>query len=466
MVRTTKRKKKELSLEEKLAQALVPPEQQPYPVPENWCWVILGGITDVIGGGTPSSKVSEYYENGDIPWISPADLSNYSDMYISNGAKNITALGLEKSSARLLPPNTVCLSSRAPIGYVVIAANLISTNQGFKSFLPSPAYIPEYLYWYLKGNKEMLESKASGTTFLELSGSKASKIEFPLSPLAEQQRIVDRVESLFAKLEAAREKAQSVVDGYEDRRAAILHKAFTGELTEQWREEKGQSIDNWQTVTVGEISDVKGGKRVPKGMKLTDVNTGHPYIKAGNLKQGTVIDNGIAYVPDDVLPFIKKYTVEAGDVYITNVGACIGDCGVIPPQFHGANLTENAVKITNLNCISEYLARYLSSNKTQHFIKSLIASATLGKLSISNIKKIPILLPSEAEQVEIIEVLDDLLKKEQQAKAAAEQILSQIDTMKQSILARAFRGELGTNDPAEESAVELLKEVLKEEAIL
>ena len=128
MARTTKRKKKELSLEEKLAQALVPPEQQPYPVPENWCWVILGGITDVIGGGTPSSKVSEYYENGDIPWISPADLSNYSDMYISNGAKNITALGLEKSSARLLPPNTVCLSSRAPIGYVVIAANLISTN--------------------------------------------------------------------------------------------------------------------------------------------------------------------------------------------------------------------------------------------------------------------------------------------------------------------------------------------------
>ena len=197
-------------------------------------------------------------------------------------------------------------------------------------------------------------------------------------------------------------------------------------------------------------------------MKLTDVNTGHPYIKAGNLKQGTVIDNGIAYVPDDVLPFIKKYTVEAGDVYITNVGACIGDCGVIPPQFHGANLTENAVKITNLNCISEYLARYLSSNKTQHFIKSLIASATLGKLSISNIKTIPILLPSKAEQVEIIEVLDDLLKKENQARAAAEQVLSQIDTMKQSILARAFRGELGTNDPAEESAVELLKQVLTE----
>lgn len=141
-------RKKDLRLEERLEAALVPEGEQPYEVPENWCWVRLGGITDIVGGGTPSSKVSEYYEGGTIPWISPADLSGYKDMYISHGAKNITELGLEKSSARLMPKNTVLLSSRAPIGYVAIAENDISTNQGFKSFLPSKAYIPHYLYWY------------------------------------------------------------------------------------------------------------------------------------------------------------------------------------------------------------------------------------------------------------------------------------------------------------------------------
>ena len=191
-------KKAALSLEERLDAALVPDWEQPYKVPANWCWVTLGGITQVIGGGTPSSGNPDYYEGGNVPWISPADLSNYNDMFISNGAKNITELGLEKSSARMLPKDTVCLSSRAPIGYVAIAANPLSTNQGFKSFLPSPLYRPQYLYWYLKANKELLESRASGTTFLELSGSKAASIEFPLAPLAEQQRIVDRVNELLA----------------------------------------------------------------------------------------------------------------------------------------------------------------------------------------------------------------------------------------------------------------------------
>ena len=211
-----------------------------YQIPDNWKWVTLGSVAKVVGGGTPSTKNKAYYENGDIPWISPADLSNYSEIYISRGAKNISRLGLEKSSAQLLPAETVCLSTRAPIGYVVIAKNPLSTNQGFRNFLPSPSYLPRYLYWYLKGNKDLLESRASGTTFLELSGSKAAKIEFPLAPLAEQQRIVERIESLLSKLDKAEEKILSV-SGYNDTRntvigtidimkRAILGRAFRGEL--------------------------------------------------------------------------------------------------------------------------------------------------------------------------------------------------------------------------------------------
>jgi type I restriction enzyme S subunit len=250
MPRTTK---KTIAPIEKHTIPTVPAAEQPYKVPENWRWVRLGDITQIIGGGTPASGVAEYYENGDIPWISPADLSQYNNIYISHGTKNITQLGLAKSSAKLLPTDTVCLSSRAPIGYVVIAANPLSTNQGFKSFLPAEIYNSRYLYWYLKGNKELLESRASGTTFLELSASKAATIEFPLPPLAEQQRIVDRIERLFAKLDEAREKAKAVVDGFENRKAAILHKAFTGELTKRWREEQGIGMEGWKTVALEDV---------------------------------------------------------------------------------------------------------------------------------------------------------------------------------------------------------------------
>ena len=231
---------KALTLEERLEQALVPEKEQPYCVPGNWCWTRIGSVTEVVGGGTPSSKVSEYYENGTIPWLSPSDLSGYQDVYISSGAKNITALGLEKSSAKMLPENTVCLSSRAPIGYVAIASNPLCTNQGFKSFLPSTCFLPKYLYWYLKGNKELLESYASGTTFLELSGKKAALVEFPLAPISEQHRIVDCIERLFDKLDEAEKKVQAVVDGRGVCRSeifqiniikkAILARAFRGAL--------------------------------------------------------------------------------------------------------------------------------------------------------------------------------------------------------------------------------------------
>ncbi len=225
----------------------IPVEEQPYPLPEGWKWVRLGDIAEIVGGGTPSSKVKEYYDNGDIPWLSPADLSDYHEIYICRGKKMLTVTGLKKSSARMMPAETVCLSSRAPIGYVVIAKNPLCTNQGFKNFLPSPLYIPKFLYWYLKGNKPLLESYASGTTFLELSGSKAAQIEFPLPPLDEQQRIVDRIESLFAKLDEAKVKAEAVLDNFEIRKAALLHKVFTGALTAKWREEKNISLKSWDS---------------------------------------------------------------------------------------------------------------------------------------------------------------------------------------------------------------------------
>lgn len=203
--------------------------QKLYELPKNWQWVKLNQITKIVSGGTPSTSKNEYYIDGDIPWITPADLSNYKEMYIKKGRKMINKLGLEKSSARLMPKNTVCLTTRAPIGYVVIAKNDISTNQGFKSFLPSEKYIPEYLYWYLKGNKNLLESKASGTTFLELSAKKAGEIEFPLAPIEEQQEIVNILDKLLTKYNKIKD-LEKQLEQIELLKKAILAKAFRGEL--------------------------------------------------------------------------------------------------------------------------------------------------------------------------------------------------------------------------------------------
>lgn len=433
------KKKESLTPEERLQAALVPESEQPYPVPANWCWVYALAMFDIeYGKGLPTKKLCEsgypvFGANGQIGFYNEYMFEETKTLMSCRGAYSGTMnLSLPKS---FITNNSLVIESKLPN---------VDTKFVF------------YLFSAL--NRTNL---ISGSAQPQVTIQAFNNYPVPILPLPEQQRIVDRIESLFAKLDEAKQKAQDALDSFETRKAAILHKAFTGELTAQWRKEHGVGMESWRKTTINDIGDVKGGKRVPKGMELTCVNTGHPYLKAGNLKQGTVIASGIMYVTDEILEFIKNYTVSAGDVYITNVGACIGDCGIIPPEYEGANLTENAVKITNLKCNNKWLSYYLSGNSVQQNIKSMIASATLGKLSITNIKKIELNIPTSLdEQAEIVRILDDLLAKEQQAKEAAEGVLEQIDLMKKAILARAFRGELGTNDPREESAVELVKRAL------
>ena len=436
----------------KLSPVFVPEAEQPYKIPHNWRWVRLGGITDIVGGGTPSTKEKAYYDNGDIPWISPADLSGYADIYIAHGAKSITRLGLEKSSAQLLPAETVCLSTRAPIGYVAIAKNPLSTNQGFKSFLPSPSYLPRYLYWYLKGNKDLLESRASGTTFLELSGRKAANIEFPLPPLAEQQRIVERIESLFTKLDAAREKAQAVVDGFELRKAAILYRAFSGKLTAPWRKRLGLKKSDWRKKLIGEFSFVTklAGFEYTKNIAPNLSDDGIPLFKGKNVRQGTLVMEFESYIPKEISDELPRSKLTRKCLLVPYVGT-IGNVAIFDGSFE-AHLGSNVGKVeVNSDTFEEYLLYYLQSGFGYQELTKRKKATAQESISIQAIRDVIVLLPTWEEQREIVRILDRILEREQETNDIAEATITQIDAMKKAILGRAFRGELGTNDPSEAS---------------
>lgn len=452
------KKKTALTIEERLQQALVPAEEQPYEVPENWVWVRLGGITQVIGGGTPSTSKKEYYDGGTISWLSPVDLSNYNDIYISRGNKMITLEGLNNSSAKLLPKDTVCLTSRAPIGYVAIAENELSTNQGFKSFLPSPTYLARFLYWYLKGNKELLESKASGTTFLELSASKAATIEFPLPPLSEQQRIVERIEELFAKLDEAKERLQEVADSFAMRKAAILHKAFTGELTKQWRRENGVSDASWEDASLDSVcKSIYDGDHMPPPKS----ETGIPFLVISNVNTGFISFEKCRFVPEEYYDALSETrTPEMGDILYTIVGSY--GIPVMVDTDKKFCFQRHMALLKSSNIYNRFLWRQL---QTQSFFEQATSIATgTAQLTvpIKGLRKLIVKCPSLPEQHEIVRLIDDLLARECAAQQAAEQALASIDLMKKSILARAFRGELGTNKASEASALELLRQVLAE----
>jgi len=178
------------------------PEELPFEIPEKWKWVQLTSVGEIVGGGTPKTAVSEYWSNGNIPWITPADLGKVKGRYISKGAKSITTKGLNESSASMMPKGSVLFSSRAPIGHVAIAEEDCCTNQGCKSLVPNAKFITSnWGYYVMKFSTPDMQSRASGTTFKEISGKGVGATWIPLPPLPEQRRIVSRLDALLKEVD-------------------------------------------------------------------------------------------------------------------------------------------------------------------------------------------------------------------------------------------------------------------------
>lgn len=166
-----------------------------------WIECTLDNLGEIVGGATPSTKKEENY-GGDIAWITPKDLSMHSGRFISHGERNITSIGLNSCSTQILPAHSILFSSRAPIGYVAIAANPVCTNQGFKSIIPNDKTDYMFLYYLLKFNKDAIEAMGSGTTFKEVSGKTMRSIQVRIpSDISEQKRIASLLDSIDSKIE-------------------------------------------------------------------------------------------------------------------------------------------------------------------------------------------------------------------------------------------------------------------------
>ena len=179
------------------------PDDVPFAIPEKWKWVRINNIGKVASGATPKTGVAGYWSSKGIPWITPADLGKNKSKTISCGERFITQEGYDSCSVVILPKGTIVYSSRAPIGYLAIAENELTTNQGCKSVIPNTDIVDsEYVYYTLMALTPEIQSRASGTTFLEISGKKMGETLFPLPPLAEQRRIVERLNELLPSVEA------------------------------------------------------------------------------------------------------------------------------------------------------------------------------------------------------------------------------------------------------------------------
>lgn len=314
--------KKQLIKEKKIKKekALPPIEKNdiPFEIPDSWRWIRLAEIGEIIGGGTPKTTESAYWDNGSISWITPADM-NGCGMFIGKGSKSITEEGLNNSSAQLIPKDGVIISSRAQIGYIAIAENELTTSQGCKTF---SAYnkikiLSKYIYFVIINSISDLTKRASGTTFKEISGRGVGETIIPLPPTEEQQRIVDRINYLMGKIDDY-EKVEKELLTLEqkfpdDMKNSLLQAAMQGKLTEQF--DGDSSVDEMLDAIKEEKKQLIKEKQIKKDKRLFNTNEIVALFDIPSSWKWTTLGN-LVYKLTDGTHKTPKYT-ESGVKFVS-----------------------------------------------------------------------------------------------------------------------------------------------------
>ena len=292
--------------------------------------------------------------------------------------------------------------------------------------------VPKYLYYALasKSFKDYIHSLADGANINNLKYKDLAAYDILLLPLPEQQRIVGILDREFVKIDALKANAEKSLQAAKD-----LFQATTDTM---------MSNGQWRELTIGEIAKIKGGKRVPKGYKLEKEPTAHRYIRVADFTDlGTIRTESVLYISDEVYKSIKAYTISSKDVYISIAGT-IGKSGIIPDTLDGANLTENACKLVlgpNFYNRFVFFATKTSSFKKQ--VETLTMQAAQPKLALTRLATIRVRVPSSIkEQETIVERLDGIADTSALLQQNYQKTLTLCDDLKQSLLRKAFIGEL------------------------
>lgn len=424
-----KEKSKKITLEE----VLVPIEEHPYVIPENWCWVRPLSVLEIEYGKGLSTKelVGEGYPvfgaNGQIGYYSEYMFKEEMALMSCRGAYSGT------------------MNCSLPYSYVTSNSLIMKDIDGV---FTSSKFI---YYMYSALNTEKL---VSGSAQPQVTVQAFKDFAIPLPPLAEQKRIVEQIENLFAKLDEAKEKALSVVESFELREKAIYKKAFEGDLTNSWRAENGINISEWEEIPFEKLGKLERGrsKHRPRNDKRL-FGGKYPFIQTGDVAGAGMYVTSHKQTLSE-FGFEQSRMFPKGTLCIT-IAANIGDAAILS---YDCCFPDSVVGFTpGEKCLNKYMYFYLQEIKAE---LEYIAPATAQKnLNLKLLGKVEIKVPSLKEQEKIVEILEKQINDQENIVEKAENVIETIDVMKKSILAKAFRGELGTNIETEESAIELLKSI-------
>ena len=391
--------------------------EAPYELPEGWKWVKQNEVCKLTDGEKLSGIEYPYLE---VKYLrgTKEKVFQSSGKFVIKGTKVILVDGENSGEVFSIPEDGF-------MGSTFKALSIQNVNE-------------KYLQLFITTKKDLYRNNKKGSAIPHLNKELFFNMPFPLPPTQdEQQRIVNCIESMFAKLDEAKEKAQNVVDGFETRKAAILHKAFTGELTAKWRKENGVSDDSWVVKTIGECGKWERGRSKHRPRNAPELFGGkYPFIQTGDIANA------------DIYIYEHKQTLsEFGfqqsrlfpkDTLCITIAANIGKVAILT---YDCCFPDSVVGFTPFeNVDSKFM--YYKINDMQKDLEAMAPATAQKNLNLKLLTSVSVQIPTLPEQVEIVRILDIIIEKENKAKQAAEVVLEQIDLLKKSILARAFRGEL------------------------
>lgn len=423
---------------------MIPNDEQPYPLPVGWQWCRLGDVTKNQYGYTAKAL-----KNDTLP-----KMLRITD--IQDGAVNWCEvpnceIDDEQKKKYLLQDNDIVIArTGATTGKSYIVSNPI--NSVFASYLirlqlAKPINV-RYLYYFLQSDLywQQISDLSAGIAQPGVNSSKLKRMPFPLPPLNEQQRIVALLDELFTDLDEAKALAQSVVDGSKLRRAAIPHKAFTGELTKLWRDEHGSTLDSWQRCLLGDVCQINPPKISTRDLSddlevsfvpMVAVSDVRGEITAPQRKSLREVKSGFTnFTEGDVLFAKITPCMENGKVAL--VGELVNHIGYGSTEFFVLRCGEKIFKRFVYHLVRWQIFR----NEAKSVMAGAVGQQRVPKRFLTGYR---LNLPPLEEQKEIVRLLDDLLGREQKTKDLALKTIERVELMKKSILARAFRGELGIN---------------------
>ncbi|MGD9919457.1 MAG: restriction endonuclease subunit S [Paenirhodobacter sp.] len=387
----------------------------------------LGEVCTVVNGGTPKSNIPAYWD-GTVNWLTPKDMGQMKGRYISDTPRKITEDGLANSSARLVPPQSVIMSTRAPIGHLAINETPMAFNQGCRGMVPGASLDTTYLFHFLSANIEALNELGTGATFRELSASALKGFAIPLPPLEEQKRIVAILDEAFEGLDRARANAEANLADARELFESYLELEFSIP-PDDWRPESLGAL--CRQITVGHVGP----------MAERYVETGIPFLRSQNIKPFMVDLSGVKYIDAKFMAELRKSELRPGDVVIVRTGYP-GTCAVIPDDLELANCADIVIARPGPNLDPHFMTMLLNSRYGKDHVARVSVGAAQKHFNVAAAKAAIFPIPPISVQRQLVEKSAEIRGMENDLVARIQNKEHLLSTLRQSLLQKAFSGAL------------------------